>query len=252
MTVHPAAAAGFANTAEDYERTRPSYPAAAIEHLVDVLGLAPGRTVVDVAAGTGKLTRLLVPSGATVVAVEPVAEMRAVLEREVPLATALEGTAEALAVHHADAITVAQAFHWFDGPAALASFARVLGTNGHLAIVYNERDESPGWVADVNAITRRFREDVPQREDGTWKRAFADTSLFTALETVTFDNPHVLSPADALARFRSLSFVGCLPGDEQAQVLAQIAAILASHPDTRGCDEVVIPQRTTVSVCAPR
>src|SRR5207244_7905772 len=90
LSLHPAAA-GFARAADVYERARPEYPPEAVAWLADRLDLRPGRVVVDVAAGTGKLTRLLVPTGARVVAVEPLAEMRAVLMRAVPEAAALEG-----------------------------------------------------------------------------------------------------------------------------------------------------------------
>ena len=118
MSVREEAARGFQQGADAYERGRPGYPRGAVQWLWTELGLEPGRTVLDVAAGTGKLTRELVPSGATVIAVEPVPAMRAVLERVVPDARALDGTAEALPIDDAtvDAITVASAFHWFDGP----------------------------------------------------------------------------------------------------------------------------------------
>src|SRR5579859_1913516 len=128
MTVHESAREGFERQADAYERGRPAYPPAAIDWLVAELGLAPGRTVADVGAGTGKLTRALLPSGARVIAIEPVAAMRAVLERGLEGVpglegvtalggiTALEGTAESLplADGEADAVVVGQAFHWFD------------------------------------------------------------------------------------------------------------------------------------------
>ncbi len=95
--MHPVAAAGFSSAADVYERARPSYPPAAVAWIAERAGLGPGRTVVlDVGAGTGKLTRLLVPTGARVIAVEPLAEMRAKLEEVVPGVVALEGTAEDL------------------------------------------------------------------------------------------------------------------------------------------------------------
>src|SRR5207248_291508 len=141
MSVHPAAA-GFARAADVYERARPEYPPEAVAWLVERLDLGPGRVVVDVAAGTGKLTRLLVPSGAQVVAVEPLAEMREVLRGVVPEAEAREGTAEALPLPDdcADAVMVAAAFHWFRRDEALPELARVLRPGGRLAIVYNLRD----------------------------------------------------------------------------------------------------------------
>lgn len=251
VKLHPAAAKGFASNADDYERARPSYPPDAVEHLVSTLGLAPGRTVVDVAAGTGKLTRLLVASGARVVAVEPIAEMRAKLSGTAPTAEALDGTAERLPLADAtaDAITVAQAFHWLDGPAALAEFHRVLRPGGALAVVYNERDRTVGWMARLNRLLEEYRGDTPQQWDGRWRNAFATTELFGPLEESAFDNPHTLSPEEVIGRFRSLSFVGALDGSSQGRLLAGIAKLLASDPDTSGRTELVMPQRTVVSTC---
>ena len=96
MSVNPTAASGFGAGAEAYERGRPSYPDAAVAHLVEVLQLGAGKRVLDLAAGTGKLTRLLAPFGAEVVAVEPVAAMRAAFEAAVPGIEVLDGTAEAI------------------------------------------------------------------------------------------------------------------------------------------------------------
>jgi SAM-dependent methyltransferase len=250
VTVHWAAAEGFARTAEDYERSRPSYPEEAVAHLASVFGLGPGRRVVDVAAGTGKLTRLLVGTGADVVAVEPVAEMRAILAARAPEATAVDGTAEDLPLPDGsvDVVTVAQAFHWFDGPAALASFHRVLGGGGGLAVVYNQRESPPGWLTDVNRIIVRHRGSVPQREDGRWREAFASTELFTPLELAEFANPQTLSREDAIGRFRSLSFIGALPADDQERLLGEVARVI----DDYGVDPVVIPQTTAVWVCRRR
>src|SRR4051812_41228276 len=122
MALHETARRGFASAADVYEESRPTYPREAVDWLATELDLGPGRTVVDLAAGTGKLTRLLTPSGATVTAIGPVDEMRDALQRTTPAAAPRPGTAEATGLpdSSADAVTVAQAFHWFDGPAALA------------------------------------------------------------------------------------------------------------------------------------
>ncbi|HYL39701.1 MAG TPA: methyltransferase domain-containing protein, partial [Candidatus Binatus sp.] len=96
MAIHPSAAAGFQSGAEAYERGRPAYATAAIDRLVRELRIGPGTTVLDLAAGTGKLTRLLVPTGASIVAVEPVEGMRREFARILPGIEVLDGTAEAL------------------------------------------------------------------------------------------------------------------------------------------------------------
>lgn len=254
MDLHPAAAQGFSRNADDYERTRPSYPAAAVEHLVAALGLGPGRTVVDVAAGTGKLTRLLLRTGARVVAVEPIAEMRERLAATASEAEPLEGTAEHLPLGDgvADGITVAQAFHWFDGRAALAELHRVLAPGGALAVVYNERDRGHGWLTEANRLLEAYRGDTPQQWQGAWREPFDATGLFTPLEDAVFDNPQTLTPEEVIGRFRSMSYVGALDSADQGALLAGIAKLLASHPETAGRAEVVIPQRTVVSTCRRR
>ncbi len=163
MSIHDEARRGFGRGADAYERGRPGYPPKAIRWLERRLELGPGRTVVDVGAGTGKLTRELVASGADVLAVEPVPAMRAVLERAVPEARALEGTAESLPVGDGsvDAIVVAQAFHWFDGPAALAEFHRVLRPDGRIALIWNRRLREQPLHRAISEIIEPYRGDTP-------------------------------------------------------------------------------------------
>jgi ubiquinone/menaquinone biosynthesis C-methylase UbiE len=152
--VNPTAASGFDSGAEAYERGRPSYPEAAIAYVARVLGRGPGQRVRDLAAGTGKMTRLLVPTGVEVVAVEPVAGMRTAFAAAVHGAEILDVTAEALPLpdDSVDAVVVAQAFHWFDPQQALAEIDRVLKPGGGVALVWNRRDESVPWVADMSRI----------------------------------------------------------------------------------------------------
>ena len=228
--VHDAAALGFSRSADAYDRARPDYPPAAVAWLAERLGLRPRRTVVDLAAGTGKLTRPLAATGAEVVAIEPVAEMRARIGDAA--ARSLDGTAEAipLADASADAVTVAQAFHWFDGPAALAEIHRVLRPGGALALVWNRRPLEDPVHAAIERIIAPYRGDAPAHRSGAWRAAFDATTLFGPLEerTFTHSRPH---DADALAdRVGSTSFVAALDDGPQADVIAAVRALAAEGP----------------------
>jgi ubiquinone/menaquinone biosynthesis C-methylase UbiE len=228
--VHDAAARGFARSADAYERARPDYPPAAVAWLAERIGARPGRAVVDLAAGTGKLTRPLAATGAEIVAVEPVAEMRA---RIGPAAArVLDGTAEAIPLPDAsaDAVTVAQAFHWFDGPAALAEIHRVLRPGGALALVWNSRPLEHPVHAAIERIIAPFRRDAPAQRSGAWRTAFDDTTLFGPLEERVFEHSRA-HDADALAdRVGSTSFVAALDDGPQAEVIAAVRALAHEGP----------------------
>ena len=229
--VHEKAEA-FGPAAGAYERGRPSYPAEAITFLVDRLALQPGRRVVDLAAGTGKLTRLLVPSGASVIAVEPVAGMRDELMRQVPEIEAVDGTAESMpmADGSADAMTAAQAFHWFDGSRALPEIHRVLRPGGELAVVYNRRSTDDPLTAAIGHIPDRYRGGAPEHTTGRWMEAFRRSDLFTPLDVTTFESQQEVDEDGLVDRVLSTSVVAALPPDELARVADEVRALAAEHP----------------------
>jgi SAM-dependent methyltransferase len=231
VAIHGEAQRGFQAGAAAYERGRPGYPREAIDWLVGKLSLAPGRTVLDVAAGTGKLTRELVASGAEVVAVEPVPAMRSVLEQVVPGARVLDGTAEALPLgdESVDAITVAQAFHWFDGPAALAEFHRVLRPGGRFALVWNRRlRDQPVWRA-ISEITEPYRRDTPAHYRGEWRQSVDSTALFAPAGALEVPLEQKLDADELVDRVGSTSFIAALPDSERADVVARVQAVAARN-----------------------
>jgi SAM-dependent methyltransferase len=230
MDVHPAVA-GFGTRAEDYEKGRPDYPAPAVEWLIDALRIASGSTVVDLAAGTGKLTRRLVPTGARVVAVEPVAGMRGVLESTVPQAEVLSGTAEQipLPAGTADAVTVAQAFHWFRGEDALAEIHRVLRPGGRLGLAWNRRDLAQPVQAQLQGIFSRYRQGTPSHDSEQWKAAFATTDWFGPLTVARFPMQQALDHKQLVARVLSVSFMAQLPAAEQDAVAREVVAVAARY-----------------------
>ena len=132
--IHTAAQLGFTNEAHTYARGRPEYPADLLPWLAQDMKLAPGKVAIDLGAGTGKFTKLLLQTGARVIAVEPVDAMRAQMATSLPRARAVAGSAEAMPLDDgsADAVLCAQAFHWFATEAALGEIHRVLKPGGQL------------------------------------------------------------------------------------------------------------------------
>ncbi|HEY6698111.1 MAG TPA: methyltransferase domain-containing protein [Acidimicrobiales bacterium] len=250
------AALGFDSNAAAYERARPSYPAEVVAHVVGHGAIGPGRRVIDLAAGTGKLTRLLVPTGADVVAVEPVAGMRAQLVAALPAIDVLDGTAEDLPLpdDSADAVTVAQAFHWFDVPLALAEIRRVLHPGGHLFLVWNTRDRSHDWVRAFGDLLV----DGPDAErpydsyydvDYAALVASAGAGGFTPVELWTHPWEQPCDPDLLVARAESVSVVGALAGGERARVLDRVRDLARTHPDLAGRSTFGFPYATRVYRC---
>jgi SAM-dependent methyltransferase len=245
MTVHRAAL-GFDATADAYERARPDYPPEAVEALAAGLALGPGTTVVDLGAGTGKLTRLLVPTGARVVAVEPLAGMRAELARAAPGVEILEGTAQAIPLGDAtvDAVVAAQAFHWFAGDDALAEIHRVLRPGGGLGLLWNVRDESVPWVARLSEVLEPHAGAIPRYRSGAWRRVLEASGLFGPLEERRFRHAQAVDPVSIRDRVGSISFVAVLPEHERRAVLSEVAALVEGQPPP-----VTIPYDTHVHWC---
>jgi ubiquinone/menaquinone biosynthesis C-methylase UbiE len=205
----------------------------------------PGGTVVDVAAGTGKLTSLLVARGFEVIAVEPVAEMRAVLQARVPGAEVREGTAEAIPVEDgtAAAVTVAQAFHWFDPERALAEIARVLTGDGALLIFANVRDKQNELQAELEQLMSPHRGTYP---NPTWNETLPDNGLFEP-KLRTFTHEQLVDRDTFVERVASVSWIASLPNDVRTSVL-EAARELAD----RYSEPISLPYVTQVFVCRRR
>lgn len=225
--LHPATR-GF-SAADVYERGRPGYPDAAVAAIVDRLGLRSGRTVLDLAAGTGKLTRLLVPSGANVLAVEPVPEMRAELERHVRRVAVLAGTAERIPLTDAyvDAVTVGQAFHWFDPDTALREIHRVLVPGGGLALIWNVRDERDPLHAALSEIIDPLEGATPRRRSRDWRALLEESPLFEQTERQLFEHVQEADAQGVVDRVTSISFIASAPADVRARVERRVRALVA-------------------------
>ncbi|HVL89198.1 MAG TPA: methyltransferase domain-containing protein [Actinomycetota bacterium] len=251
MGVHDAAATGFESASGEYERARPGYPADAVDALIRRCEIGPGSRVLDLACGTGKLTRALSPSGARVVGADPVDGMlRRLVESSggVPVA---EATAEHLPFASSvfDAVTVAQAFHWFDGDAALGEIHRVLRPAGGLALLWNIRDTTVPWVGRLNDVFNRYEGDVMRFWRGEWRHAFERSALFTPLERHEFRLDQTLTREGVIDRVLSVSFIATLPAGERARVIDDVGRILDENPETRGSDRIVLPYLTHLYTC---
>ncbi len=231
-------AASFDHAAEAYERARPGYP----DEAVDWLLAANPREVLDLGAGTGKLTRSLQGRVTTLYAVDPSPKMLAQLTTVVPQAIASVGTAERIPLPDAcvDAVLVAQAWHWVDPDRAIPEVRRVLRPGGELGLIWNVRDESVPWVAALSDImhasaAERFMADeqgIPtqlgavQRHSVAWQRPFDRRGL--------------------LALVRSRSYLITAPAETRDRILREVNELLDSHPGLADPSSWTLPYRTHV------
>jgi ubiquinone/menaquinone biosynthesis C-methylase UbiE len=246
-------ATGFDARADDYEKGRPDYPPAAVAKLVEVLAIGPGTTVVDLAAGTGKLTRRLLPTGASVIAIEPVVGMRRVLAAVLPGLDIREGTAEHMPLPDgsAEALTVGQAFHWFRGQEALAEIHRVLAPGGGLGLVWNMRDSRQPLQRAMSEVMDRYGPgSSPSAAQGRWMEAFSAGTTFEPVEHAYFDMEQRLTPDEMVARVLSVSYMARLAEAQQQRVATEIAALAAAAD--AGDGRAVLAYRTEVYWCRRR
>jgi SAM-dependent methyltransferase len=183
-----------------------------------------------VGAGTGKFTRLLVPTGAHVLAVEPLAEMRAQLEAAVPGVEVLAGSAEELPLDDSsvDVATAAAAFHWFELDRALPELHRVIRPGGGLAIVRNYRDLEQPLQAGVQEIIGRYVPDESEFE--LWRAELEASGFFGPLEEIRRTFEQEFDPEGLAERVSTISYVARLPEEERRRVLAEVQALGAAQP----------------------
>ncbi|HEY6416646.1 MAG TPA: class I SAM-dependent methyltransferase [Acidimicrobiales bacterium] len=243
-------AARFGDVADRYERARPLYPESALSELAARCGMGPGTAVLDLGAGTGKLSRQLVAVGADVVAVEPAAGMRRRLESEVPGVPVLDGTAEAIPLADASvaAVTVGQAFHWFDTRRALAEIARVLRPAGWLALLWNERPES-GWAARLWDLRTELTGGTRAYPGDGWAEVLAADGRFGP-RTSSRHDVEVTTTVDAeLADSASRSCMHVVDDARRRKVLERLRRFLEGHPETVGRQWLTYTRPCTLHLC---
>lgn len=252
-TVHRAAQQGFSKQALAYDRGRPDYPPQLLQWLAQTLRLGPGAAAVDLGAGTGKFTRLLLQTGARVTAIEPVDAMRAQLLSNLPGVSALAASAQSMPLADAsfDVVACAQAFHWFATGEALHEIGRVLRPGGRLGLVWNVRDTSHDWVAAITHIMAPYEGETPRYLSGAWRRLFPN-ERFSELQETAVPYQHVGSPDTVIVdRVLSVSFIAALPAAERADVAAQLRTLIATHPQLKDRPTIAFPY-VTRAYCSTR
>lgn len=221
--IRAAQAASFDSAAQTYERARPSYPPEAVDWLLE----SSPQDVLDLGAGTGKLTRAFVGRVRTIVAVDPSANMLAQLAGSVPQARTVVGTAESIPIedHSVDAVYAAQAWHWVDPERAVPEVRRVLRGGGVLGLIWNIRDESVPWVARLTEIVHGSAAEVFVAQAQGIPDQLGDVERLTVRWERPFDRQGLL---DLVA---SRSYVITAAPQRRVEILAQVSELLDSHPD---------------------
>lgn len=231
----------FGAQAAAYERGRPSYPPEAVDWLLASDPASPVRDVLDLGAGTGKLTSRLVERGLNVVAVDPLAELLEVLRTTLPETPALLGSAEQIPLsdNSIDAVLVAQAWHWFDPDRAAHEIARVLRPGGRLGLLWNVRDERLGWVKEFGRI-------VGLEHDWA-NRKIVVPEPFTDVQTHKVEWTNYITPQALIDYVASRSYCITSPADVRTRTLDDVRHLLATHPALAGSQGIALPY---VTVCA--
>jgi SAM-dependent methyltransferase len=249
--LHPIATSGFGQGAQTYARGRPGFPSESLLWLTTDLGLRAGKSVLELGAGTGKFTKLLVQTGADVVAAEPVAAMLTRLAADLPSVQTLRATAQSLPLADAsvDSVICAQSFHWFATAAALAEIHRVMKPGGMLGLVWNVRDDSVPWVAALERIVNRHEGDAPRYHNGEWRTVFPAPG-FGPLQEKSVPHSHSGPAGQVIVdRVASVSFVAALPEAVRQALLDEVRALVASTPELAGSRSVSMPYVTQMYWC---
>jgi SAM-dependent methyltransferase len=239
---------GFQTAGERYERGRPDYPPEAIDWTVAELGLTTGSgaRVLDVGAGTGKLTRPLLERRLEVIAVEPVEGMRATLRVTAPRTDVRAGQAEALplADDEVDGIVAGQAFHWFANAVTLNEFARVLRPPGRLALIWNRRDLDQPLQAEIERLVAPYRGGAPRHAANAWRAAFTDTAPFRLVAEHRMSHSQRLDAEGLVDRVLSISFVAVRDARDRDSVAARVRGLAGPEPlELRYSTEVFVYAR---------
>lgn len=247
-------ALSFGSVAEDYEATRPGWPREPFAIAFEQFEVPDRPDVVDVAAGTGKLTRTLAELAGTLVAVEPDAALRAVLQRELPAVSALEGTAESLPLEAASAhvVCAGQAFHWFDVDRALDEFARVLRPQGIAIAAWNTPPEEGTWYDAVIDFFNIANPDHLPAATMDWPETLAAHPRYGGLVEIAARHEQPMTRAAFQRLLGTHSILNVLPPERRAELIEQAIAVADSRGAFDAGGNCAIPWRCELFVLRRR
>jgi SAM-dependent methyltransferase len=230
VELHPLAEQ-FASVADAYERGRPEYPPAVVGALAAELGIGTGDRVLDLAAGTGKLTQALLAFGLDVVAVEPQGPLRDKLIEKIGAERVREGVAEAIPLPDSAvaAVTVADAFHWFDRARALEEIRRVLRPAGGLAVVTTVPDWSgASWAHELGSLVQTTRPEHPHFDGPPWQDAVRAADGWSEPREVRVTTEPLVSPERIVDHMASMSWIAAMPADQREATIQRFRELVRS------------------------
>lgn len=245
-------ATNYQNMSNLYESGRPGYTSDSVFALCDHLKISPSSQIVELGAGTGKFTRVLLEKYPNVIAIEPVPAMLEQLKAILPNTRAILGTGEVipLPAHSCDFILIANAFHWFATEKALQEFVRVLKPNGGLGLIWNlDGVFTSNWGKTIDSWLDEIEGDTPQYKTGQWRHVLENSSLFSALCEETFSSSRTTNRDEVIQRVMSISFVAALEESKRRSLQSKIEHQLATHAETRDQKELKVSFDTKIYWC---
>lgn len=246
-SLHPAAQTGFSSAAELYQKARPNYPQELVNWLTEELQITAQSTVIDLGSGTGKFLSYLKQVTTNIIAVEPIAEMLEQLKIVHPEIQTQQASSHDILLesHSIDVILCAQSFHWFANIETLQEIHRLLKNQGHLGLVWNQRDETVDWVKALADFLKKYEAGTPRFHSNEWQNVFQNQNLFAFNSKKVFLQHHIGTVENVVSqRLLSTSFIAAMPKQQQDEMKKSFEQIVFEFTGKTPQDEIAFPYVT--------